>query len=88
MMTPIEPVARQADRRPKAGSAVPPAKQEVTIRDLPRRVLVHLQSHDGIYRLWDRMSKDQSRSVVSGLAATSGEGASDGVVAVAGTPIG
>jgi dolichol-phosphate mannosyltransferase len=70
MMTPIEPTVRETDRRPKLGIAVPLANEEGTIRDFLRRVLVHLQSHDRVYCVLDNMCQDQTRSIVSALAAT------------------
>jgi len=69
-MTPTEPTLRGADRRPKLGVAVPLADEEATILDFLRRILVHLQSQDRVYCVLDSMSKDQTRSIVSGLAAT------------------
>jgi dolichol-phosphate mannosyltransferase len=69
-VTPIEPAPQGADRRPKLGIAMPLANEEATIRDLLRRILSHLQSHDRVYCVLDKMSKDQTRSIVSGLAAT------------------
>jgi len=45
------------------------ANEEATIQDFLRRVVVHLQSQDRVYCVLDKMSKDQTRSIVSGLAA-------------------
>ena len=56
--------------RPKLGIAVPLANEETTIREFLRRVLVHLHGQDRVYCVLDKMSKDQTRSIISGLAAT------------------
>jgi dolichol-phosphate mannosyltransferase len=61
---------READRRLKLGILVPLANEEVTILDFLRRILVHLQSQDRVYCVLDKISWDQTRSMVSGLAAT------------------
>jgi len=68
-MTAIEPTLRGANHRPKLGILVPLANEEATIQEFLRRVLVHLQSQDRIYCVLDSMSKDQTRALVSGLAA-------------------
>lgn len=69
-MTKTEQTAPVANPRPRLGVLVPLANEEGTILEFLRRVLVHLQSQDRVYCVLDSVSKDQTRSLVSGLAAT------------------
>jgi dolichol-phosphate mannosyltransferase len=59
-----------SQQHPKLGIAVPLANEEATIQELLRRVLDHLQREDRVYCVLDKMSKDQTRSLISSLAAT------------------
>lgn len=52
---------------PKLGIIVPLANEEETIRDFLRRTLAYLQSQDRVYCVLDKMSRDQTRSILSGL---------------------
>jgi len=59
-----------SQRQSKFGIIVPLANEEVTSLDFLRRILVHLQSKDRVYCVLDKMSRDRTKSIVHGLAAT------------------
>jgi len=52
-------------KRPKLGIVVPLANEETTILEFLRRVLVHLQDHDRLFCVLDKVCKDKTRQILT-----------------------
>jgi len=59
------PASKQNRADIKLGVVIPLANEEDNIRQLLSRVLVHLQPQDRIYCVLDKVSKDNTRSIIS-----------------------
>jgi dolichol-phosphate mannosyltransferase len=64
-----KPSSQQERSSIKLGVVIPLANEADNIRHLLERVLVHLQQRDRIYCVLDRISTDNTREIISELAA-------------------